>query len=207
MLRAARWKCRTQKNRQKLLPAHHHTNLLGYIFGTKARIDNQKKTLLISNMSSTCPHNMVNFGLLAARSVGEFEVPLQISTVSRLGSVTAPHSSSGRQPKLAALNRGRHLYSAGSRHVGLWPTSLVMATGCGVRDGTLARCAAATCFLTSVQTLSKIERTNIIVPHQDIFDVCAATSCCSRHSRRRRRYQCLNEWQSTKVPLHDTTGC
>ena len=34
--------------------------------------------------------------------------------VSRLGSVTAPHSSrpSGRQPNFAALNRGRHLYSA-----------------------------------------------------------------------------------------------
>jgi len=37
----------------------------------------------------------------------------QISTVSRLGSVTARHSSSGRQPNFAALNRGRHLYSAG----------------------------------------------------------------------------------------------
>jgi len=33
--------------------------------------------------------------------------------VSRLRSVTAQHSSSGRQPNFAALNRGRHLYSAG----------------------------------------------------------------------------------------------
>jgi len=33
--------------------------------------------------------------------------------VSRLGSVTARHSSSGRQPNFAALNRGRHLYLAG----------------------------------------------------------------------------------------------
>ena len=31
----------------------------------------------------------------------------------RLGSVTARHSSSGHQPNFAALNRGRHLYSAG----------------------------------------------------------------------------------------------
>jgi len=30
-----------------------------------------------------------------------------------LGSVTARHSSSGRQPNFAALNRGRHLYSPG----------------------------------------------------------------------------------------------
>jgi len=33
--------------------------------------------------------------------------------VSHLGSVTARHSSSGREPNFAALNRGRHLYSAG----------------------------------------------------------------------------------------------
>jgi len=44
---------------------HHHPNLSGYIFATKARIDNWKK-LLSRNISSTCPHNMVNFGPLAA---------------------------------------------------------------------------------------------------------------------------------------------
>ena len=33
--------------------------------------------------------------------------------VSRLGSVTSPHSSSGHQPNFAALNRGHHLYSTG----------------------------------------------------------------------------------------------
>jgi len=39
--------------------------LSGYIFATKAHIDNRKK-LLSSNMSSTYPHNMANFGALAA---------------------------------------------------------------------------------------------------------------------------------------------
>ena len=57
---------RTQKRRQKSLSGHHRTTLSGYIFATKARMDNRKKNLLSSNMSSTCPHNMVNFGLLAA---------------------------------------------------------------------------------------------------------------------------------------------
>jgi len=33
--------------------------------------------------------------------------------VSRLGSVTARQSSSGRQPNFVAFNRGRHLWSAG----------------------------------------------------------------------------------------------
>jgi len=39
--------------------------LSGYIFATKAHIDNWKN-LLSNNISSTCPQNMVNFGALAA---------------------------------------------------------------------------------------------------------------------------------------------
>ena len=39
---------------------------LRYIFATTASIDNRKKSVLNSNISSTCPHNMVNFGPLAA---------------------------------------------------------------------------------------------------------------------------------------------
>jgi len=61
----ARWKCTTQKIAKKSPSGHYHTTLSGYIFATKARIDNRKKNLS-SNISSTCPHNMVNFGLLAA---------------------------------------------------------------------------------------------------------------------------------------------
>jgi len=38
----------------------------GYIFATKAPTDNLKKNLLNINISSTCPHNMVNLGLLTA---------------------------------------------------------------------------------------------------------------------------------------------
>jgi len=57
---------------------------------------------------------MVNFGILTAeicwRVLGH---PCKFQRVSRLGSVTARRSSSGRQPNFAALNRGRHLYSAG----------------------------------------------------------------------------------------------
>ena len=48
---------------------HHRTTLLGYIFATKPCIDNLKKNLLSSNISYTCPHNMVNFGPLAAQIV------------------------------------------------------------------------------------------------------------------------------------------
>ena len=46
---------------------HHRTTLSGYIFATKACINNGKK-LLNSNIS-TCPHNMVNFGPVRAEIV------------------------------------------------------------------------------------------------------------------------------------------
>ena len=38
--------------------------LSGYIFASKLRIDNRKK--LVKLEESRCPHNMVNFGPLAA---------------------------------------------------------------------------------------------------------------------------------------------
>jgi len=128
------------------------------------------KKLLNSNISSTCPQSMVNFGPLGAEIVslvwgtsanfdlfhilvlllqcrrstaanhtlhdvwpspglihyiytfgGSCPVILLGATftlrpsfaLSYFGSITAQHSSSGRQPNFAALNRWRHLYSAG----------------------------------------------------------------------------------------------
>jgi len=62
VLPAARWKYRTQKSPS----GHHHSTLSGYIFATKAHIDNRKKNLLSSNISPRCPHNMVSFGPLTA---------------------------------------------------------------------------------------------------------------------------------------------
>ena len=68
LLQAARWKHRTQKSRQKSPSGHYRTTLSGYIFASKARIDNRKKNLLSSNMSSRSPHNMVNIGPLTAEN-------------------------------------------------------------------------------------------------------------------------------------------
>ena len=68
MLHTARCKYRTQKWRKKSPSAHHRTTSLGYNFATKAHIDN-RKNLLSTNISPTCPHNMVNVGPLAAEIV------------------------------------------------------------------------------------------------------------------------------------------
>ena len=57
-----------KKIAKKSPPAHHRTTLSNYIFATEARIDNLKN-LLSSNISPTCPYNIVNLGPLAAEIV------------------------------------------------------------------------------------------------------------------------------------------
>ena len=84
----------------------------GYIFATKACIDNRKTNLLSSNISSRCPYNIVNFGPLTAEIDWRVWGTPSCFNGYRVCSDTARQSSSGRQPNFAALNRGRHLYSA-----------------------------------------------------------------------------------------------
>jgi len=108
-LHTARCKYRMQKS----LSRHHCTTLSGHIFAMKACIDNRKKNLLSSNTSSTCPNNMVNFGPLTAEIGSGVWGTLQISTGFASWQHYCTTSSSGHQPNFAALNRGRHLCSAG----------------------------------------------------------------------------------------------
>jgi len=92
---------------------HHRTTLSGYIFATNAHTDNRKK-LLSSNISSTCPHNMVNFSPLAAEIVSlVWGTPANFHGFRVLRRGTARHFSIRRQPNFASLNKWRHLYSAG----------------------------------------------------------------------------------------------
>ena len=91
---------------------HHRTNLSGYIFATKACIDNRKK-LLNSNIFPTCPYNMVNFGLLAAEIVSlVWGTTANFNGFHILAALLRGTLVVGVS-QTAALNRGRHLYSAG----------------------------------------------------------------------------------------------
>jgi len=103
-----------QKNVKNSPSGHHRTTLSGYIFATKARIDNREK-MLNSNAGSTHPHNMANFSPLTTDRFTSLCHPGKFQQVSRLGSITARHSisGSGRQRNFVAVNRGHHLYSAG----------------------------------------------------------------------------------------------
>jgi len=53
VLHAASWKYRTQKIAKKSPSGHHRTTLSGYVFATKAPVDNRKKNFLNNNTSST----------------------------------------------------------------------------------------------------------------------------------------------------------
>jgi len=114
VLHAARWKFRTQKWRKKSPSGYHRTTLSGYIFATKVCIDNRKKKFVkqqyLLHMSSQYGELSPTSGWDRFVSLGH---PSKFQRLSRLDSVTARHSSSGRQPNFAALSRGCHLYSAG----------------------------------------------------------------------------------------------
>ena len=130
LLHVSRWKHRTQKSRQKSPSGHHHTTLSGYIFATKARIDNRKigKNLLSSNMSSTCPHNMVNFDLLAAE-IGwpVWGTPPNFNGLRVFAALLHSSKVVSVSQTLRHWAEGATYVRQGDHHVGHWPTFLVNA--------------------------------------------------------------------------------
>jgi len=123
---AARWKYRTQKWRKNSPSGHHRTTLSGYIFATKAYIDNRKKPLKQSDMSSICPHNMVNFGLLTAEICWRvWGTPANFNGFRVLGA-TARHLVVGVSQTLRRWTEGATYVRHGDHYVGHWHTFLVL---------------------------------------------------------------------------------
>ena len=100
VLHGARWKYRTQKSRKtRHLRTIAHL-CRAWIFATKAYIDNRKNALNI-NISFTCPHNVANFGPLAAEiGSGVWGTPSNFNGFSSLDFVTAATSFTGGQPNV-----------------------------------------------------------------------------------------------------------
>ena len=65
VLHAARWKYRTQKWRKKIAICAPPNSFVELSL-RKACINNREKNLLNGNISSICPHSMLNFGPLTA---------------------------------------------------------------------------------------------------------------------------------------------
>jgi len=101
--------------------------LSGYIFTTKARIDNRKKNLLSSNMSCTCPHNMVNFSLLAAE-IGwpVWGIPANFNGFRILAALLHGTLVVGVSQTLQHWTEGATYIRQGNHHVGHWPQYLLL---------------------------------------------------------------------------------
>jgi len=101
VLQAARWKCWTHKI-SKNLPFGHHRTTCWAISLQLRHVSTVGKNLLNSNVSPTRPHNMVDFGLLAAEiSSLVWGTPANFIRFSCLRFVTAATSLNGNQPNLA----------------------------------------------------------------------------------------------------------
>jgi len=147
VLHAARCKCRTQNSPS----GHNPTTLSGYIFATKACIDNRKKNLLSSNISSTCLRNMVNFGPLAAEIVAlVWRTPGNFNGFCVLAALLHGTLVVGVS-QTAALNRVRHLYLAGRPSHWAFAHILVLDVSALLHDWVQA-------FCTSVPLSSHIAR-------------------------------------------------
>jgi len=127
-LHAAPWKWRTQKLAKKS-PSGHHPTTLSAISSQLRHISTVGKKLV---KQQYLLHMSLRYGELRRTSGWDRFVslghPCKFQRVLCVGSVTARHSSIGRQPDFAVLNRGRHLYSVGrpSRwtlaHISSWYT-------------------------------------------------------------------------------------
>jgi len=110
LLYAARWKYRTQKWCKKSLSCQYFTTILSQL----RHVSTIRKKLV---KQQYLIHRSLQYGEFRRTSGWDRFVslghPCKFQRVLRLGSVTAQHSSIWRQPNFAALNRGRHLYSAG----------------------------------------------------------------------------------------------
>jgi len=83
----------------------------------------QSEKMLNSNTSSTCPDNMVNFGLLTAEICWQVGAPLQISKGFRVLAALL-HSTLvvGVSQTFWRWTEGVTYIRQGGHHVGHWPT-------------------------------------------------------------------------------------
>jgi len=129
VLHAARWKYRTQK----IAKSRH----LGTIPLLCRAISSQlrhvstigKKKLLSSRISSTCPHNMVNFGPLVSEIVSlVWGTPANFNGFRFLAALLHGTLVVDASQTLQRWTEGATYIPQGGHHVGHWPAFLVTHT-------------------------------------------------------------------------------
>ena len=122
VLRAARWKYSMQKIAKKSPSGHHPTTLSGYIINEGMHRQSEKN-LLSSNISSTCPHNMVNFGPLATEICWRvWGSPTNFNGFCVLAALLHGIPVLGVSQTLWRWTEGATYIWQGGHHVGHWPT-------------------------------------------------------------------------------------
>jgi len=103
---------RWNTGRKKSPSGRHRTILSGYIFAIEAHIDNREK-IVKQQCLRTCPHNVVNFGPLAAEIASVvWGTPANVNGFHVLAALLHGTPVVGIS-QTAVLYRGRHLYLAG----------------------------------------------------------------------------------------------
>jgi len=79
------------------------------------------KKLLNNDTSSTCPHNMVLRPTIGWDLLASLGHPCKFQRLSRLGSVTVRHCSSGRQPNCGVEQRAPPIFGRATITLGIGP--------------------------------------------------------------------------------------
>jgi len=119
LLHASRWKHRTQK---KSPSGHHRTTLSGYIFATKARIDNRKKLVKQQYVLHMSPQ----YGELRPTSGWPvWGTPPNFNGLCVLAALLHSSKVVIVSQTLRRWTEGATYVRQGDHHVGHWPTFLV----------------------------------------------------------------------------------
>ena len=106
--------------------APHSTTLSNYLFATNACIDNRKQSL--NSNISTSPHNMENFGPLAAEICWRvWGTPANFNGFRVLAALLHGTLVVGVSQTLRCWTEGASYIRQGGHQVGHWPTFLVLS--------------------------------------------------------------------------------
>ena len=152
VLHAARWKLKKSPKSRHLGTI---VQLCWAISSQLRHVSTIGKNMLSSNISSRCPHNMVNFGLLAAEidqvvwgtpaNFNGFRVLAALLHGSRVVSVSQT---------LRRWTEGATYVRQGDHHVGHWPTLLLVMNHKGYSYCNLHLVTAHTCHSVITHTRS-----------------------------------------------------
>jgi len=160
LLHVARWKYRLQKLAKN---RHLRTNvqLCWAISLQLRRVSTIKKNLLSSNISSTCPHIMVNFGILAAEiSLVVWGTPANFNGFRILAALLHSILVVGVSQTLRRWTEGATYIRQGDHHVGHQPTFLV-SSKTDLRSTNIVKWVRGTRWLNHLRCC-KSDKTNLL---------------------------------------------